>query len=134
MRIALLSALILGLAGCDGGSTGPEAPAIIVRVVDDIGDPVDRIHVIIALAPADRIDARTRGDGTTRVAVPGAGDYEVRVIPRAGYLGTPGATSRTVTVGPGGTATADFTVHRESLAPPPRPDDWPLWIRRPANP
>ena len=143
MRIPLLAVLILGLSGCDGGSAGPEAPAIVVRVSDDIGAPVGRIHVIITLAPSDRIDARTRGDGTVRVPVPEAGAYEVRVIPRAGHLGVPGTTSRIVTVGSGGTAVVDFTMHREGLPPRPGPGDesprdpgenWPVWPPGPGSP
>jgi hypothetical protein len=143
MRIAVLAVMVLALAGCGGGGTGPEAPAIVVSVTDDIGGPVDRMQVIVTRAPADRIDGRTRGDGTIRVAVRGAGDYEVRVIPGAFYLGVPGTTSRTVTVGSGGTASVDFTVHRVSLPPPPAPGDeqlpnpgdhWPEWPRGPAVP
>ena len=138
MRIALLAVLVLALAGCDGGGTGPES-AIVVRVTDEIGGPVDRMPVIVTGPLAHRIDGRTRGDGTIRVAVREAGDYEVRVIPGAFYLGVPGTTSRTVTVGPGGTSMVNFTVHRVSLPAPPAPEDRPLpdppvWARGPASP
>ena len=83
---------------------------------------MDRIPVTATLS-STRVDASTRGDGTVEIRVPEAGTYLVRVLPRAGYLGSTPALSKSVTVDYNGRAAVDFTVHRAGVSTAdPRPE------------
>ena len=116
MRRLVLASLILGLSACgSGGPTSPQA-LINVRVSDDIGAPVDRMPVRVTMSAAERFEGSTGRGGTARIEVSGAGTYEVKVIPRDGYLAGPEPLLKTVIVESNGTSTVTFTVHRVGVS------------------
>ena len=118
MRVLTFGFLLFSLVACDGGSSGPDAPAILVRVIDDRGAPGNRMQVVVTLSSGGRIVARTRGDGTVHVGVPESGTHRVTIIPRAGYLGDSAGLTRSVTIGGEASVAVDFTVQREGVAMP----------------
>jgi hypothetical protein len=121
MRRLILTLLVAGGIACES-STGTESSVISVVVRDDRGAPVDRMPVSATLS-STRVDASTRGDGRAEIRVPEPGTYLVRVLPRAGYVGSTPALSKSVTVDDNVRATVDFTVHREGVSTAdPRPE------------
>ena len=122
MRVIALAGLLFSLVACDlGKGNAPDAPAILVRVVDDRGIPIDRMPVVVTLSSGARIETRTRGNGSVHVGLAESGTHQVTIIPRAGYVGASGRLTRTVTVGPEASVAVDFTVHREGSTVPPPP-------------
>ena len=76
---------------------------------------MDRMPVA-AILSTTRVDVSTGNDGTADIRVPDAGTYLIRVTPRAGYLGSTPALSKSVTVGANARVTVDFTVHRQGVS------------------
>ena len=133
-RHFMLMSLVVAVAACDSGKgTGPDGTVITVRVVDDIGTPVNRMPVRVSQSESSLLDARTRDDGTASIEVTSPGDYRVYVVPRAGYLAGREPLSRTVTVAPNSTVNVEFVVQRDGVStanpPPDSPADPPYWGR-----
>lgn len=76
---------------------------------------MDRMPVAAILSTM-RLDKSTGSDGTVHIHVADPGLYLVRVTPRAGYLGSTPALSKSVTVAANARVTVDFTVHREGVS------------------
>jgi hypothetical protein len=111
-RFIALSIIVAALA-CSGEATNPAGPVINVRVIDDIGKPVDRTEIHAVMSDL-RHEASTNRDGTARIRVADPGIYEIRVIPRDGYIAGVEPLTKTVTVESTSTAAVEFTVHRGS--------------------
>lgn len=128
MRGVIRGLLIAGVSACSSGSpTSPQGPVLAVRVIDDAGAPVNRMPIAVRMFEATRIDGRTGIDGSADIRLSEAGTYEVRIIPRAGYVGGIEPLSKTVTVEANGSVSLTFTVHREGVStanPPPEPTGW----------
>jgi len=95
--------------------------------MDDIGAPVNRMPITVTMSETSRIDGRTGSDGIADIRVGEAGTYEVRVIPRDGYLAGVEPLSKTVTVEANDAIVLTFTVHRQGVTtadPPPEPTGW----------
>jgi hypothetical protein len=117
MRSVILGLLIAGVSACSSGTpTGPRGPVLNVRVIDDAGAPVDRMPIKVTMSEDSRVDGRTGRDGTADIRLTAAGTYEVRVIPRDGYLAGIEPLSKTVTVEANGAVTLTFTVHRAGVS------------------
>jgi|GEM_PF-3204867 len=123
MRRLALASLIIGVSACgSGGPTAPEGPVINVRVSDDIGAPVSRMPIRVVAPAAEQLEGSTRNDGTLEIQVGDPGVYQVRVIPREGYLAGTEPLSKVVTVEPNESVIVLFTVHRAGVStatPPP---------------
>lgn len=119
MRRTILVTLTVSICACSSSSTGPSGPVINVIVRDENGVPVSRTP-IRAVMFATQFEATTNGGGTAEIRVSDTGDYDVRVIPRDGYVAGIEPLARTVSVGPDTRVTLDFTVHRvgRSQEPP----------------
>src|SRR5512138_3066893 len=119
MRRLILLSLFAATWACSS-STGPAPTSIAVRVRDDAGVPVASMPVRVMFG-SSRLDSRTRDDGTVNIAVSSSGSYLVWVVPRAGYIGSADALSKTIEVSPNSVAVVDFTVIRQgtSTADPP---------------
>ena len=114
-RPLIVVSLLLGAAACDPEKgTGVQSTVINVLVRDDRGVPVDRMP-IMAASSSSSVDASTNNEGVAQLRVPVAGTYLVRVIARAGYIGSTPSLSRSVVVEPNAAASVNFTVHREGL-------------------
>lgn len=125
MRSVILGMLIAGASACSSGNaTSPSGPVLEIRVVDDIGTPVSRMPIKVTMSEATPIAGTTGSDGTAGIRLIDAGTYNVRVIPREGYLAGPDPLSKSVTVEPNGSAALTFKVHRAGAASidPFRPD------------
>lgn len=121
MRPLVLMSLIVSVAACSGNSTQPTSMVINVTVRDDRGAPVDRMPVTVTVSEANQVNTRTRRDGTVGIGIAGEGVYLVRVIPRAGYVGSAPGLTKTVRISANEDAAVSFTVYREgvSTAEPP---------------
>jgi len=128
MRIVILGLLIASVSACgSGGPTSASGTVLEVRVMDDIGAPVNRMPITVTMSETSRIDGRTGSDGIADIRVGEAGTYEVRVIPRDGYLAGIEPLSKTVTVEANDAIVLTFTVHRQGVTtadPPPEPTGW----------
>lgn len=122
MRSLILLSLV-AVGACGSGSTGPRGPAIDVRVSDETGGPVDRTAIRVILS-ASRLEARTDKSGRAIIRLLEGGDYDVHVVPRAGYVAGIEPLTRNVSVEQTGTATVEFTVHRVGLPGEPMPIEW----------
>ena len=114
MRNLIVLGLITTVAACgSSGSTEPTGSqsVINVRVVDDIGAPVDRIPVIVTMS-AIRFDGRTSKNGKAGISVSSPGTYSIRVIPREGYIASLEPSVKSVSVEANATAQVDFTIFR----------------------
>jgi len=114
MRNLIVLGLVTTLAACgSSASTEPTGSqsVISVRVVDDIGAPVDRIPVIVTMS-ASRFDGRTSKNGKAGISVSSPGTYSIRVIPRDGYVASLEPTVKSVSVEANATAQVDFTIFR----------------------
>jgi len=128
MRRIIFGLLVASASACSSGTpTSLLGPVLNVRVIDDIGAPVNRMPIKVTMSEASRIDGRTGNDGTADIRLTQAGTYEVRVIPRDGYLAGIEPLSKTVTVEANGTVTLTFTVHRAGVStadPGPERTNW----------
>ena len=128
MRSFITGLLIAAVWACSSGTpTSPSGPVLNVRVIDDIGAPVNRMPIKVTMSEASRVDGRTGDDGTADIRLTAAGTYEVRVIPRNGYVAGIEPLSKTVTVEENGAVTLTFTVHRTGVStadPNPEPTYW----------
>lgn len=116
MRQLIVALIVAAGTACESGTgTDPRSPVISVVVRDDRGLPVERMPVM-AILSTTRVNVSTRRDGTADIRVPDAGTYVVQVTPRAGYVGSTPALSKSVTVSANGKVTVDFTVHREGVS------------------
>jgi hypothetical protein len=118
-RMALIFTLVAA-AACSNPA-GPNGPVINVTVRDDIGTPVGRTPVRVIMSTS-RFEAATNRNGNAEIQLVGAGVYDVRVIPRDGYVAGVEPLTKTVSVEPSGSAAVDFTVHRSAVStgePPP---------------
>jgi hypothetical protein len=123
MRRLVLASLFFSVSAC--GSSGPTSPhgqVIDVRVSDDIGAPVDRMPIRVMAPAVDQLEGSTRRDGTLQIQVGDPGVYQVKVIPREGYLAGMEPLSKVVSVEPDESVIVTFTVHRAAVStadPPP---------------
>jgi hypothetical protein len=126
MRRLVLASLIFSASACGSGEpAGPRGPVINIRVNDDIGVPVSRMPILVTRSAAARIEGSTGTDGTLEIHLGDAGTYQVRVIPRDGYLAGVEPLSKVVTVEPDATETVMFTVHRIGVSTAdPGPAEW----------
>lgn len=112
MRRLSFVVLIAASTACGAGrATAPDTAILDVRLRDDAGKSAGRNRVVVALASGTQIDASTDADGNVAIAVPEAGTYDVRVIPREGYAVSSRVVKR-VTVAERGTVVVDFTLYR----------------------
>ena len=116
MRQLIAALMIVTATACESGA-GPDAQSAVISVVvrDDRGVPVNRMPVA-AIFSTTRVDVSTGNDGTADIRVPDPGTYHIRVTPRAGYLGSTPALSKSVTVDANARVTVDFTVHRQGVS------------------
>ncbi|HEX6574417.1 MAG TPA: hypothetical protein VF042_05550 [Gemmatimonadaceae bacterium] len=127
MRRLLVLAAALGIAACNsGGSTSPDVNVINVRVVDDAGEGVVRMPVYAVTSSGETLKGVTRRDGTVRLAVSGAGTYQLSVIPRDGYIKAIDPLTRTVSVDAMTAASVQFQVYRIGVSTGERPFE-PVW-------
>lgn len=116
MRSLRLLSLLAGIAACStGGSTDPNAAVLRVRLVDDRGMSAGRHQVVVQPTAGPSVERVTGTDGRVSIAVAASGRYQVRVIPRDGWMSTP-ALTRTVTVVSSGEAAVDFTMLRAGVS------------------
>ena len=112
----MVALIISAVTACGSGTgTDPQSPVITVVVRDDRGVPVERMPVM-AILSTTRVNVSTGRDGTADIRVPDAGTYLVQVTPRAGYVGSTPALSKSVTVDANGKTKVEFTVHREGVS------------------
>jgi len=123
MRRLILLSLAVAAGACGSASTAPRGPAIDVRVSDEIGGPVDRTAIRVLMS-ASRLEARTDRSGRAMIRLLEAGDYDVHVVPRDGYVAGIEPLTRTVSVEQTGTVTVEFTVHHVGLPGEPIPTEW----------
>jgi hypothetical protein len=110
MRPILIALLVVASTACDLSKTNrPAETRIEVHLRDDQATPGGPNQVLVTPMMGTRINARTGADGVAEIPVQGAGVYEVRVIPRSGYLSLPELT-KTVTVLENETVVVRFTL------------------------
>jgi hypothetical protein len=117
MRRLVLASLIFGVSACgSAGPTNPDGALIDVHVSDDIGAPVSRMPVRVIAPAVEQLEGSTRSDGTLQIQVVDPGVYQVKVIPREGYLAGMEPLSKIVSVGPDESVVVTFTVHRAGVS------------------
>ncbi len=124
MRRIFLTLILAGSAACNAShGTSPDATIIHVRLIDAMQSmSAGRNQVRVTLGDGSVVDARTGTDGIADVRVTGAGTYQVRVVPRAGYISSD-ALSRTITVPRNATVVVEFVLRREGgTGQPPDPE------------
>jgi len=104
---------LVGAAAC-GSPSGPSGPRLSVSVRDDAGLTIERMPVTVRQAGVTLVTTRTDDRGVVDIAVPGAGSYEVQVVPRAGYIRGRDPLTKQVSVNGGGSV--QFTVYREGVS------------------
>ena len=70
--------------------------------------------VVVRQAGVTLVTTRTDDGGAVDISVPGAGSYEVQVVPRAGYMRGRDPLTKQVSVNGGGAV--QFTVYREGVS------------------
>lgn len=124
MRRFVLIPLVLGATACTWfGSTGPDGTVIGVRLLDDRGASAGRNQVVVQLPERRSVNAITGRDGTVDIGVAGAGTYDVRVIPRDGFIATEFLSKR-VTVTARGKTVVEFILMRGAIPPEPPWTGW----------
>jgi len=111
-RMVAVVALV-GAAAC-GSPSGPSGPRLSVSVRDDAGLTIERMPVTVRQAGVTLVSTRTDDRGVVDIAVPGAGSYEVQVVPRAGFTRGRDPLTKQVSVNGGGSV--QFTVYREGVS------------------
>lgn len=116
MRSLRLLSLLLGLAACStGGGTDPNVAVLRVHLVDDRGMSAGRHQVVVQPSVGTTLERVTGDDGTVSIRVPSSGRYQVRVIPRDGWMSTP-ALTRVVTLVSSQQASVDFMLLRAGVS------------------
>ena len=122
MRVLIGAAMVLAALGCSSSSSvSPDISTINVRVFDDAGGPVNRTRIIVTMG-SERVEELTNAKGLASVRVENAGEYFVRVVPRAGYAGGSTLIQKSVIVNAGSSDVA-FHLSRDGMsqANPPAP-------------
>lgn len=128
MRRLLVFSVAAVLAACSsGGTTGPDANVINVRVVDDIGTGVGRMPVTAIMSNGASVRGVTREDGTVKIGVADAGTYQVSVVPRDGYLRGVDPLVRTISVSASESASIQFLVSRAGISTAETPPQIAWW-------
>lgn len=116
MRLLQRLSLLVTLAACStGGGTDPNAAVLRVRLVDDRGMSAGRHQVIVQPTAGTTVERVTGTDGKVSIGVASSGTYQVRVVPRDGWMSTP-ALTRTVTLVATQQAVVDFTLLRAGVS------------------
>ena len=110
----MFSALALATATACGSPSGPSGPRLSVSVRDDAGLTIERMPVTVRQAGVTLVTTRTDDRGAVEIAVPEAGNYEVQVVPRAGFTRGRDPLTKQVSVNGGGAV--QFTVYREGVS------------------
>ena len=128
MRRLLVLSVAAAMAACSsGGSTGPAANVINVRVVDDAGIGVGRMPVTAVSSSGAEVRGVTHGDGTVKISVTESGVYQVSMIPREGYLRSLDPLTRTVSVDAAQAASIQFQVWRSGVSTGENPPERLWW-------
>lgn len=116
MRLLQRLSLLVTLAACStGGGTDPNVAVLRVRLVDDRGMSAGRHQVIVQPTAGTTVERVTGTDGKVSIGVASSGTYQVRVVPRDGWMSTP-ALTRTVTLVATQQAVVDFTLLRAGVS------------------
>jgi len=112
VRYLLSAILLLGALACTP-ERATDSSSIVLRVLllDDRYASAGRHEVTVTPVGGSTISVRTGGDGTTSIELPGAGTYEIHVIPRDGFAANPDLT-RIVTLAPGASTVVAFVLYR----------------------